>query len=69
MKSKRGFPCICWLFGVQTLLDDQASVKDFVVTMPGWSASKGQLIRNGGAGLKNVYLNTNRIASSSPHLQ
>ena len=40
----------------------QAIVKDFVINTPGWKATKAQVIRNGGATLKNVYLDGQKIA-------
>ena len=41
---------------------DQATVEDFVINTPGWDATKAQVIRNGGATLKNVYLDGEKIA-------
>ncbi|WP_227380022.1 hypothetical protein [Haladaptatus halobius] len=40
----------------------QATVQDFVIHTPGWDATKAQVIRNGGATLKNVFLDGEQIA-------
>ncbi|SIR94316.1 hypothetical protein SAMN05421858_4726 [Haladaptatus litoreus] len=40
----------------------QATVDDFVINTPGWDATKAQVIRNGGATLKNVFLDGEQIA-------
>jgi hypothetical protein len=40
----------------------QATVTDFVINTPGWTASKARVIRNGGATLTNVYLDGEKIA-------
>ncbi len=40
----------------------QATVKNFVIKTPGWNATKARVIRNGGATLKNVFLDGEKIA-------